>query len=308
MKLESLKELLQNLPEQFPSGSFPQSREEIPLGRHRDERNAYIYANDTGPSIQSNSVTERLVQAATLELMTTSLEEVQRRYGASIAAEATEQARAVVPNTRQAMLKYRRREREASAELWKSLKANGVQIRQCSEQDYISVILLQLEKMLQGELPSAANVCELAFPDAPEKAKHLANSRNHRRWGKAYRSDAVRNHPLEQAMQAHHGARTMNQRCPVHTFRNSLSITRTLFIAYDKINKQEAQIRSLEHQLKRTNLSKTFADSDAVSLKDKALAMYCTGSSPKVIAEELGVKYNTLKTWLRRGRHKSLAE
>lgn len=308
MKLERLKELLPNLPEQFPSEGFPKSRVEIPLGIHWEERNASIHANGIAPSIQPNSVREQLVQQAVQELMTNPLEEVQRRFGPSIAAEATEQARAVVPSTRQAMSRHRRREREAKDELYKALRANGVQIRQCTEQDYIAVILLQLETALQGKLPSAANVCALAFPDAPDKARHIANSRNHRRWKKAYQSDAVRNHPLEQAMQAHHGARTMKQRLPVHTFRNSLSITSTLFTTYDRINKQEAQIQALEQQVMRTKLSKTFTDSNAVSPKEKALAMHRTGSPPKVIAEELGVKYNTVKTWLRRGGHKPLAK
>lgn len=252
--------------------------------------------------VQQLNERERMVQSLAKEFAGKSRAELQSTLGMGLGAEVADAMQSQPLTAQQAYGKRQRAERAANAEFRKDLAAAGIQVQQHSENEYTQVIVKQLDLQLEGVNPSVNALLHAVFPDDPKKATSIGNSTRKDRRKKAFNSEAVRNHPIEVAMQLTHGRGSMNQRCSTGTFRQSLGIGRTLFKSCDRITKLEARVQLLEQQMESTKNREALADAGATSSRDKVLALTHEGKGPSEIAELLDMPYETVRTIRRRSK------
>ena len=201
-----------------------------------------------------------LEQEALRDAKAFSKEQLIQKYGAALAISSIETIKNQAPTHKQAFGQHQQNIRKANAEFGIALRATGVQILQHSVEEFQRVIIKQLDLQLQGDRTSVSEVLNAAFPNNPKKAVSIGNSRYGKRRKQAYNSEAVRNHPMEKAMQVTHGKESMNRRLCVRTFRESLSNNAMLFKTSDRITKLEARVHVLEQQMQSTKLREAFDD------------------------------------------------
>lgn len=213
------------------------------------------------------------------------------------------------PTAQRAFIKYQRQEREAKRELGRGLTAAGIQVQQHSVKDYTHVIVTLLDLLQGGAIPSISAVVNAAYPNDPKKATSIKNSQHGKRRKQAWNSEAVRNHPMEKAMQTMHCTDSMNRRHSARTFGQSLSINREMFEYYDTVIKLKAQVEeqgtrisTLEQQMACTKNREALADAGATSSRDKVLALDAQGKKRTEIATRLDMPPNTVKSILRRSK------
>lgn len=245
---------------------------------------------------------ERMVQALAKEHRGKSRVELQGVLGKALGAEVADAMQSQAPTAREAFTKYQQQEREAKRELGKGLAAAGVEVRHHSVKDYTHVIVTQLDLLQDGAIPSVSTVVNAAFPDDPKKATSIKNSQHGKRRRQAWDSPAVVNHPMEKTMQATHGRNCMNRRHSARTFGQSLSMNATLFMSSDRITKLEARVQLLEQQMRETKARESLSDAGCTSSRDKVLALYSQEKRPAVIARELGMNRDTVKSIIRRSK------
>lgn len=261
---------------------------------------ALIPPTPVAPSPVALSTT---LQLAVKDAAVLSREKLIQRYGCTITDRAIELAKSQAPTPKQAFGEYQRAERAAKAKLGRDLAAAGQQVRQHSEKDFTQVIVKQLDLQLEGVNPSVNALLHAVFPDDPKKATSIGNSTRKDRRKKAFNSEAVRNHPIEVAMQLTHGKGSMNRRHTAGTFGQSLGIGATLFESSDRITKLEARVQLLEQQMQSTKNREALADAGATSSRDKVLSLHAAGIGATEIARQLGMKLPTVKKTLQRARN-----
>ena len=263
---------------------------------------AKVLLTPVPPTPPAHAALSTLEQLALKDVAVLSREKLIQRYGQPCADKVIELAKRQAPTPKQAFSEYQREERAAKTKLNSALQATGHQVQQHRENEYTQVIVKQLDLQLEGVNPSVNELLHAVFPDDRKKATSIGNSTRKDRRKKAYDSEAVRNHPMEIAMQATHGTRSMNQRCSTGTFRQSLGINRTLFTSCDRITKLEARVQLLEQQMQSTKQRESLADAGATSSRDKVLSLHAAGIGATEIARQLGMKLPTVKKALQRAR------
>ncbi|MEI7612942.1 MAG: hypothetical protein WCK63_08545 [Betaproteobacteria bacterium] len=210
-----------------------------------------------------------------------SLESLQR-FGAARVAQAVQMQTQIPPTTQEVFTKRRNADKAANRDLGKGLKAAGVVVQQHKEEEFTHAICTQMDLQLQGENPSASAVLAKAFSN-PAKAKSIGNSTRMPRVRKAFKSEAVQRHPIEQAMQANYGRGRMKPRCSVRRFSQVLGMNAFMFEVYSKLNKHDAEIAAL-----KADVVATKARVQALELQSKAHdVLSATGVRTKVSTEEL---------------------
>lgn len=283
MILQEVQRITANLPEQF--AEYKQGR----------------------PATPNISLIDKTLLLLATKEVGSSFEQLAARYGKNVARAAIEQhakqAQKPTLTRQQAMMRYKIADREARRNLWHDMKAAGVRMQQHSTADYTRVILAQLELQNEGKNPPTTEVLRAAYPDNPEKAKSIGASRRIVRAKAGYESEVVRKHPVEQAMLAVHGARTMKQRCTSKTFGQAIGISQTLYETYARISNLEARVNTLEQQMQTTKFRESLADAGATSSKEKVLTLYNQTIGPTEISKQLDMPLNTVKAILRRSKN-----
>lgn len=224
-----------------------------------------------------------------------------QRHSTAVIELATKRYACTTPTLQQAYTKRRNQDREANKELGKALKANNAGI-QHSVKDYALVICTQLDLQYQGENPCATEVLRKAFPDTPAKAVSIGNSKGMGRVKKAYESDTVQQHPVQQSTLAHYGARVMQQRCSTRTFRQALGLTRTFFKVFQAIAELNHRVTLLEQERSSTQNRAVLHDAKAETTREKVLTLSAQGSNAKEIAEALNMKPSAVRKCLSRAK------
>ncbi|UCV12287.1 sigma-70 family RNA polymerase sigma factor [Dechloromonas denitrificans] len=202
----------------------------------------------------------------------------------------------------QIMAKRQKAVREANSECWSALRAQGFKSQQHTENDFVQVIVRLLDLQLDGVTQSISALLKGVFPDAPEKAKSIRGSNRAERWKAAYSSDVVRNHPVEIAMRAIYGRVGMNQRASAVSFGASLSIHVALFKGCDRIAKLEARLQLPEQQMQATKQREALADTGALTPKEMVLTLYKKELGPTVIAKQLGMNLERVRSIIARSK------
>jgi hypothetical protein len=257
------------------------------------------------PVAPSPVATSSTLQLALKDVAVLSREELIRKYGSTIADKAIELTKSQPLTAQQAFSEYQRAERAAKAKLGSDLRATGKQVHLHSENEYTQVIVKQLDLQLEGVNPSVDALLHAVFPDDPKKATSIGNSTRKDRRKKAFNSEAVRNHPIEVAMQFTHGKGSMNQRCSTGTFRQSLGIGRTLFKSCDRITKLEARVQLLEQQMESTKNREALADAGYTTPKEMVLSRHAAGIGPSGIAKELEMEVERVRSIIYRSKKPS---
>lgn len=247
---------------------------------------------------------ERMVQSLAKDNAGKPHAEILHRLGKQLGPLVIKVLQSQAPTVQQAFGRHQRAVRAANAEFGKDLAAAGIQVQHHSEKEFTQVLFKQLDMLRDGANPSVNALLHAAFPDSPKKAMSIGNSRHGNRWKKAYKSEGVRNHPVEIAMQLTHGGIGMNQRCAAGTFRQSLGINATLFMSCDRITKLEARVQLLEQQMQSTKNREALADAGATTSEDKVLALYAQGKKQTEIARLLEMKVDAVKYHLKKLRSK----
>lgn len=250
--------------------------------------------------IKSKNLT--LEQESLRDAKTFSKEQLIRRYGTARATLAIETTKNQAPTHKQAFGQHQQKIRKANAEFGIALRAAGVHIQHHSLEEFQRVIIKQLDLQLQGDNTSIREVLNAAFPNNPKKAVSIGNSRYGKRRKQAYNSEAVRNHPMEKAMQVTHGKENMNRRLCVRTFRESLTNNAMLFKTSDRITKLEARVHMLEQQMQSTKLREAFDDQGYTTSREKVLTLKLEGKGYTEIAKLLSMSVNTVKSIIRRSK------
>ncbi len=278
--LEAIKALAETLPPQF----------------------AEIQNNYQPPKSSIKSKYLTLEQEALVDAKAFSKELLIQKYGVALATSVIETTKNQASTHKQAYGQHQQKIRKANAEFGVALREAGVQIFQHSVEEFQRVIIKQLDLQLQGDRTSVSEVLNAAFPNNPKKAVSIGNSRYGKRRKQAYNSEAVRNHPMEKAMQVTHGKESMNRRLCVRTFRESLSNNAMLFKTSDRITKLEARVHVLEQQMQSTKLREAFDDQGYTTSLDKVLALKLEGKGPTEIAKLLSMPLNTVRSKIRRSK------
>lgn len=235
-----------------------------------------------------------------------SRDKLMQKHGVSLANWAIDTTKSQAPTYKQAFGQYQQKIRKAKAEFGIALRATGIHIQQHSVEEFTRVIIKQLDLLLQGDNTSISEVLNAAFPDNSKKAVSIGNSSHSKRRKQAYNSEAVRNHPMEKAMQATHGKESMNRRLCVRTFRESLINNAMLFKSSDKITKLEARVHVLEQQMQCTKLREVLDDQGYTTSIDKVLALKLEGKGPTEIAKLLRMPLNTVKSIIQRSKKSAI--
>jgi hypothetical protein len=258
---------------------------------------------------QVESPHQLMVRCAANELKIKSESEVLKEFGPTVFEEARELAKTQKPTRRQVMARHSREEKQHLRQFWRDLRDAGVEICQHSVSDFVHVILTQLDSLGKGENLSVERVLNLAFPDDEKKARSIGNSTRRKRLKDAYKSDAVMNHTVQQAMLETHGVRQMQLRLSARTFRNSLGVNATLYRDSARITKLGEDVRRLterveilERQMQSTKQREALDDAGCNSSREKVLALRAEGVGPTAIASALDMSVNTVKSIIRRSR------
>lgn len=287
--LEAIKALVKTLPPQFPD-------------IHREYQLPKPVT--TPPCIGAlNLVIER---DALKDVKILSKEKLMQKYGSALASKAIEAIKNQTPTRKQAYGQLQQKKRKANAEFGIALRATGVQILHHSLEEFKHVIITQLDMQLQGVNASISKVLNTAFPNNPKKAKSIGNSHHINRRKQAYNSDAVRSHPMEEAMHVTHGKESMNRRHCAKTFGESLSINAMLFKTSDRITMLEARVNLLEQQTLSTKLREAFDDQGCTTSLEKVLALRLEAKGPTEIAKLLSMPLNTVKSLIRRAKESGI--
>lgn len=211
-----------------------------------------------------------------------------------------------IPSTgrksRQAFAEYHQATHAAKRKLGRDLTECGAHPCQHSSAEYAHVLSTHLALLGEGRSSSVSATLNAAFPGNPAKAKSIGNSMRLSRWKHAYKTDAVRNHPLEKAMISLHGKADMNRRCTARTFGQSLSIWSAMFASCDKIRMLEARVQELERQMAATKQREALADSGATNTKEMVLSLHRGGAGPTLIARQLGMGLERVRSIIFRAK------
>ncbi len=110
-------------------------------------------------------------------------------------------------------------------------------------------------------------------------------------------------------MQVTHGKDCMNRRDSARTFGQSLGIVCAMFKSWDRITKQGAEIdqlkareKFLEQQMQATKQREALADAGAFNPKEMVLSLHAKGIGPKMIAEQLGMELERVRSMIYRSK------
>lgn len=265
-----------------------------------------------GDIVQSPSAqTERecLVQSLAKDFAGKPHAEILNRVGPELGARVIEVLQSKAPTPKQILGKRQQMYREADAECGKALAAAGIQVKQHTEQEYMRVILAQLDSFLEGVILSVSELVRIVFPDDPAKAKSIRGSTRVKRWKDVYSSDAVRNHPMEIAMRLTHDKSCINGRLTARNFGQSLSVNMTFLKSCDRITKQgaeidqlKARVQLLEQQMQATKQREALTDAGVTTPKDMVLSLHEKGVGPKMIAKQLGMELERVRSIIYRSK------